>query len=140
MIKLKTISTEEFQAKVAALRKDGYTRVQAEDEVRLGLRRNFITLALELKTDVAEEDIKNALDSYGLEAEVTDVTPHEYTEMQMNTIGDRIAKILHMKRDREYCDRWQTSIGTKTGKGLFLTLSRFIHEVEQNHPDSELLK
>jgi len=47
---------------------------------------------------------------------------------EMTKRGNSIAKCLHLKRDPEHADRWITDWGTKTGLGLYLTLSRQLVE------------
>ncbi len=50
------------------------------------------------------------------------------TELEMNEAGNKLARILHLKRDTEHRDRWKTEWGTKTGLGLFLTVARFMDD------------
>lgn len=47
---------------------------------------------------------------------------------KMDAIGASLAKDLHLKRDKEHRDRWQTGWGTKTNTGLYLTINRMIQE------------
>jgi hypothetical protein len=55
-------------------------------------------------------------------------------ETKLNDAGDRLANLLGMKVDRDASPdsdgrtRWITSVGNKTGLGLFLTLERFISQ------------
>jgi hypothetical protein len=60
------------------------------------------------------------------------LTPLE--EEKLNQFGDEMAEMLGMKLDTEATPdafgrkRWKTSVGNKTGIGLFRTLERFAGE------------
>ncbi len=47
----------------------------------------------------------------------------QYSDDELNEIGRLIANCFGAKRDPEHSDRFQTAIGTKTGKGIVLTLA-----------------
>lgn len=42
--------------------------------------------------------------------------------------GNKIARVLGLKRDREHRDRWATEWGSKTDVGLLLTVRRLAEE------------
>lgn len=53
-------------------------------------------------------------------------TKQVMTDEQMSQYGNALAVALDLKRCQEHSDRWKTAWGTKTGKGLYLTLQRMI--------------
>lgn len=74
----------------------------------------------------------------------------KYTESQLNSIGDKLADALNMKkeqsRDSEGRIRWVTDFGTKTGVGLIRTLTYIMEETNAGRtlannirPDVEVL-
>lgn len=52
----------------------------------------------------------------------------EMTDEELDRTGEKIAEVLQLKRDREYKDRWQTTWGNKTSRGIALTVSRIMDE------------
>lgn len=44
-------------------------------------------------------------------------------------IGEKLAAFLRLRRDSEHRDRWQTSYGSKTDKGLARALFYFLGNV-----------
>ena len=56
--------------------------------------------------------------------------PKELTEAQMAERGALLAKVLKLKHELEYPDRWQTDWGTKTNLGLFRIVVRIIEDGE----------
>lgn len=51
-----------------------------------------------------------------------DERPHE--------AGGELAAALHLQRDREHKDRWQTAWGTKTNAGLVRTLREMLARID----------
>tara|TARA_Y100000310_G_scaffold192564_1_gene192518 strand:+ start:856 stop:1065 length:210 start_codon:yes stop_codon:yes gene_type:complete len=49
--------------------------------------------------------------------------------------GAAIAELLELKPCPEHPDRWQTTWGTKTDLGLYLTVKRYIDEALAEDPD-----
>lgn len=46
-------------------------------------------------------------------------------------IGEKIANLLYLKKDKEHSDRWPTTGGTKTNQGLARTVLRIMEEETQ---------
>lgn len=55
----------------------------------------------------------------------------ERTQEELQVIGNALARALHLKRDSEHADRWQTLWGTKTGAGLYRTIRQMMRHAEE---------
>ncbi len=67
----------------------------------------------------------------------------KYDENTLNTIGDNLAGVLGMRREKELSAgriRWKTIWGTKTGLGLLRTLSSNLLDIEFGSVHSDLTK
>lgn len=54
----------------------------------------------------------------------------DYTDEELDVIGKRLAKALKLGRDKDHRDRWATEWGSKTNKGLVLTLIEMVNRIE----------
>ena len=50
--------------------------------------------------------------------------------LKQAAIGDDIARALHLRRDPDHDDRWQTDWGTKTSLGLYRTLKAMLEKAD----------
>lgn len=51
------------------------------------------------------------------------------TEEQKIARGKLFAEVFKLKKDPEHKDRFQTTVGTKTALGVFVTAKRMVEEV-----------
>ncbi len=49
-----------------------------------------------------------------------------WTDEQAEIIGAELARVLQLQRDEDHPDRWQTTGGNKTNKGIARTVSAII--------------
>jgi len=53
------------------------------------------------------------------------------TESEMDRAGGELAKALGLKKSKLFKDRWVTTWGDKTNKGLYLTLREMMDRIER---------
>lgn len=52
------------------------------------------------------------------------------TEEEQAAYGEKMAKVLMLKKSKTHKDRWKTVYGNKTSLGLFRTLKGMIEDAE----------
>lgn len=57
----------------------------------------------------------------------------EYTLEDKDRIGKALAKAFHLKRDRDFPGRYQTTFGNKTPVGIFETFRRIGMDLENGN-------
>ena len=57
----------------------------------------------------------------------------ELLEQEKIKIGKNIAKLLILKKDTIYRDRYQTLWGTKTALGIYHTFQRIMEDIETDN-------
>lgn len=62
----------------------------------------------------------------------------EYTDTDKDRIGQQIAALLDLKRDREHRDRYATTWGTKTNQGIFEVIRRIGRAIEAGTVEEDL--